>query len=31
MLIAQALLQGLVLVTSDSFIGQYAVPQLSSR
>ncbi len=31
MLIAQALLQGLVLVTSDRFIGQYAVPQLSAR
>jgi PIN domain nuclease of toxin-antitoxin system len=31
MLIAQALLQGLVLVTSDRLIGQYAVPQLSAR
>jgi hypothetical protein len=31
MLIAQALLLGLVLVTSDRLIGQYAVPQLSTR
>jgi PIN domain nuclease of toxin-antitoxin system len=30
-LIAQALLRGLVLVTSDRFISQYAVPQLSAR
>jgi len=30
-LIAQALLQGLVLMTSDRHITQYAVPQISAR
>jgi PIN domain nuclease of toxin-antitoxin system len=31
MLVAQALIQGLVLVTSDRLIVQYAVPRLSAR